>query len=155
MPQFFTSADVRAILGIPQRTLDYWDERDVVKPSKTPAAGKGTSREYTFDDLLDLSVVQRLRQMGLSLQRIRKGLAYLRETKPGKRIGKDIVLVTDGEDLFEKRRRDKTLVSVLHKGQTAFSVVFLGQISEQLEQTIKLHNKDQESKQASRKAKSA
>ena len=37
----FAAGDVKGILGIRQRTLDYWDECEVVKPH-TAADGKGT-----------------------------------------------------------------------------------------------------------------
>ena len=132
--QQFTSADIDAILGLHQRTLDYWDERDVVRPSIQKADGKGTTRLYSYEDLIELRVVMRLRELGLSLQRIQKGLAYLRSST--RRPAKDMVLVTDGKDLFEKRRGDK-LVSVLRGGQMAFGVVVLGRIPLELDASIK------------------
>ena len=76
----------------------------------------------------------RLRDTGLSLQRIRQGLEYLRQFK--RRPLRDVVLITDGKDLFEKRKGDQ-LVSVLNGGQMAFSVVFLGRIPEELDISIR------------------
>lgn len=132
--QQFTSADVFAILGIPHRTLDYWDEQDVVRPSLQQAEGKGTIRLYSYDNLIELRVVMRLRDIGLSLQRIRKGLNFLRRST--RRPARDIVLVTDGKDLFEKRKGNQ-LVSVLNNGQMAFGVVVLGRIPLELDESIR------------------
>lgn len=133
--QEFSSFAVRNIIGVSQRTLDYWDERGIVGPSKRQARGKGTGRKYLFDDLIELSVVKRLRDTGLSLQKIREGLVYLRKNQ--KRPLRDTVLVTDGKDLF-KKVKDESLVSVLRKskGQKAFSVVFLGRIPDEIEDSI-------------------
>jgi DNA-binding transcriptional MerR regulator len=129
----FATRDVKGILGIRQRTLDYWDECGVVTPD-SPANGKGSERGYSYENLIELSVVMRLRDTGLSLQRIRQGLEYLRQFK--RRPLRDVVLITDGKDLFEKRK-DKQLVSVLRGGQMAFSVVFLGRIPEEIDTSIR------------------
>jgi DNA-binding transcriptional MerR regulator len=150
----FTAGDVRGILGIPQRTLDYWDERDIVRPTVKRASGKGTEREYSYSDLVDLSVVLRLRATGLSLQRIRKGLRYLRQFK--RQPIRNEVFVTDGDDLFIKKK-DNQLVSVLRGGQMAFSVVFLGRIPVELKPAIKKLELEEKEKAEQRKkrAKSA
>src|SRR4051812_2655358 len=99
MSDDFTAAAARKIVGISQRCLDYWDERGVVIPSCARAGGKGSERRYSYDDLLKLTVVKRLRASGLSLQRIRKGLSKLRKKSVADDPLLREVLVTDGKSI--------------------------------------------------------
>ena len=75
MSQSCSAAAARRIVGLSQRCLDYRDQILVVQPSLEGTKGKGSLRQYSFDDLLRLAVVKNLRQAGLSLQKIRKGLS--------------------------------------------------------------------------------
>lgn len=54
--------------GLTVRTLHYWDEIGLLKPSRR---GRGGHRAYTEDDLARLYVVLTLRNLGLSLDSIR------------------------------------------------------------------------------------
>lgn len=148
----FTAGDVFAILGIRQRTLDYWDQCQVVRPSVDAGKDKGQTRKYSFDDLRELSVVMRLRDTGLSLQKIRRGLQYLREH--GGRNFRDDVLITDGKDLFRKHRCGQ-LESVLQKGQMAFSVVFVGRISDELTPAIRKLDAEKDKRRRVRQTRTA
>ena len=132
----YTAAAARRIVGISQRCLDYWDERGIVMPSVESASGKGSERRYSYDDLLKLSVVKRLRQTGLSLQKIRKGLAKLRKnvahTDPLLRE----VLVTDGKSLHRVTPNPAAVEDILSDGQLVFSVVAVGQIDQALRASV-------------------
>lgn len=143
----FTARDILEILDIRQRTLDYWDQCGVVKPSVDPGKDKGQTRRYSFDDLRELLIVKRLRDTGLSLQKIRQGLLYLREH--GGRNFRDDVLVTDGKDLFLKRRCGQ-LVSTLRNSQMAFSVVFVGGIADELAPAVKKLHTEQDGRRRER-----
>ena len=95
-PRQFTAAEVRKITGVRQRALDYWDETDFLKPSgerRTGNAkrGRGTKRLYTFDDLIKIRTVVRLRQAGVWLGRIREAQGKLSPNGPG------LLLQTVGE----------------------------------------------------------
>src|SRR5205807_7338368 len=79
------------------------------------------------------SVVRRLRDQGLSLQKVRKGLARVQKQKK-KPLSE--VLVTDGKDFFWKR--GKTYIDLLAGGQMVFSVIAIGQVHEELQKLIKL-----------------
>jgi DNA-binding transcriptional MerR regulator len=146
-PKSFTAGDIHEILGIRQRTLDYWDQCNVVRPSVDAGKDKGQTRRYSFDDLRELTVVMRLRDTGLSLQKIRKALQYLREH--GGRNFRDGVFITDGKDLFQKHRCGQ-LESVLRKGQMAFSVVFVGKIPDELEPAIRKLDAEKEERRRAR-----
>lgn len=129
----YSAAQARKIVGISQRCLDYWDEREIVCPSRVKASGKGSERKYSFDDLLKLTLVKKLRDSGLSLQRIRKGLEKMRKRWPKKDPLLDELLATDGKKFF-RIREDKVMDVV--NGQMLMSFVAVGRIREELERKV-------------------
>jgi len=67
------------LAGVSVRRLRYWDETDLVSPSIKRRLGKrSTVRLYSFGDLVDLLVVALILQEGISLNHVRKVVAYLR-----------------------------------------------------------------------------
>ena len=79
----FNSKQTLAITGISWKKLNDWDKKGVVKPSISPASGKGSRRLYSYLDLLALATVKHLREgEGLSLQKVRKCVSFLRKHKP-------------------------------------------------------------------------
>ncbi len=84
------------IIGITHPNLVYWRRIDFLKASSPEG--------YTFADLLAGRVTVRLRKQGVSLQRLRKVVDYLRELgldNDGKRhpLSKPL-LVVSGEDIM-------------------------------------------------------
>jgi len=75
----FRSREVSQILGISRRQLQYWAQTDLVKPS---AQTEGGHYRYAFRDLVALKASKRLIDSGVSLQRIRKSIAALRNLLP-------------------------------------------------------------------------
>jgi len=97
----YGSRFIEMTFGIPSSALHYWDRTELTKPSVRPAAGRGSRRLYSFRDLVQLLVVARLREMGLSLQRIRKCLAFLRKHFLELEAPlAELSLLTDGETVF-------------------------------------------------------
>ena len=92
---------VVALTGLTYRQIDHWARTGVVIPFKA-GAGKGTRREYTFKDLVALRVARKFKEVdGISLQKIRKAVDYLRKNFPDLRQPlAELRLVTDGETLF-------------------------------------------------------
>jgi predicted RNase H-like HicB family nuclease/DNA-binding transcriptional MerR regulator len=102
--------------GLPVSRLHYWDRTNVVKPSLRPAAGRGTKRLYSFRDLVELVVVSNLREMGISLQRVRRCVEFLREHFP--HVESPLVelsLVTDGQTVFLLTDDPETILDTLRK----------------------------------------
>ncbi len=60
-PAGYSSADVCALTGCTYRQLDYWTRSGLIRPSICEAAGYGTRRRWSRDDL---GKVRRLRQAG-------------------------------------------------------------------------------------------
>jgi DNA-binding transcriptional MerR regulator len=136
MPNQFSAAAARRIVGISQRCLDYWDERGIVSPSAVRACGKGSERRYRYEDLLKLCVVKRLRDCGLSLQRIRKGLSNIRRRSLSGDPLLDELLVTDGKSLHRLTSDPSAVEDLLSGGQLVFSVVAVGRIEQSLRERV-------------------
>jgi predicted RNase H-like HicB family nuclease len=123
MPDSFNSKTVSRILGIPTRVVDYWDRTNFIKPSVHEASGYGSMRLYSFTDLIQFKVAKFLRDQGLSLQKIRKSLNYLRKHLP--EIEKPLVqlrFLTDGETIFVLTNKDREIIDTLKKGQYVLSI---------------------------------
>jgi DNA-binding transcriptional MerR regulator len=65
----FTSFDITRIFPVTLRQLQWWDERNVVSP-----VHEGHKRMYGYEDAILLGIVHRLKECGMSLQRIRRML---------------------------------------------------------------------------------
>lgn len=128
---------VLALTGLTGRQMDYWATTGVVRPSVRPAAGKGSRREYSFNDLVALKVAKRLKDEGITLQKIRKALKWLRKNFPD--VGQPLAelrFVTDGVSLFVLDRDPVKILDVLKGGQFVFSLA-LGEIIEGLKGELK------------------
>jgi predicted RNase H-like HicB family nuclease len=127
---------VMSLLGISKMQLEHWDRSGIVRPSKA-AAGKGTRREYTFKDLVALKVAKRLRDEGISLQKIRKALAYLRKNFPEKEAHlSEFRFLTDGATIFVVDRDPQKILDTLKLGQLVISLA-LGEWMEVLKGEVK------------------
>lgn len=65
----YTTGEVAKLCGITVRTVQYWDERDLVRPSSLSEGGR---RLYSDEDLSRLRIVCFLKELGFSLKDIRK-----------------------------------------------------------------------------------
>jgi len=131
----FGKKAVIALTGVSGRQVEHWATTGVVRPS-IPAAGKGTRRGYSFKDLVALRVAKRLKDEGISLQKIRKALAYLRKNFPEKKEPlAELRLLTDGRDLFVLTDDPNVALNAL-KRQFVFSLA-LGEIIAGLQGELK------------------
>ncbi len=132
MADSFNSKTVSKILGIPLRVVDYWDRMNFIKPSVHEASGYGSMRLYSFTDLIQFKVAKFLRDQGLSLQKMRKSLNYLRKHLP--EIEKPLVqlrFLTDGETIFVLTNKDREIIDTLKKGQYVFAIA-IGELINEL-----------------------
>ncbi len=120
----YTSKEVCKITGISYRQLDYWDSSGFVQPSVAKAKGTGTARMYSFVDLVCLRTARQLRDSGISLQKIRKSVGYLKSNFPELDAPlADLVFLTDGGTLFILTRDKSTaLDTVMEQGQMAWFI---------------------------------
>jgi len=135
----FNSKAVLKIIGIPTRVIDYWDRTNFIKPSIHEASGYGSVRLYSFTDLIQFKVAKFLRDQGLSLQKIRKSLNYLRKHLP--EIEKPLAqlrFLTDGDTIFVLTNRDKEIIDTLKKGQYILAIAIERLINELRGKTSKM-----------------
>lgn len=147
----FGKEAVVSLTGLTYRQIDYWATTGVVIPFK-PGAGKGSRREYSFTDMVALRVAKKLKEDGISLQKIRKALAWLRKQEDFKDLRQplgELKFVTDGETLFvvdrDLGREREKIIDALKNGQNIFSVT-LGKIIEDLQGEVRQLAKPRETK---------
>ena len=110
----YRAPDVVRVVGVTYRQLDYWARTDLVTPSIQDAQGSGSQRLYGFRDLVLLRSIKDLLDTGVSLQKVRVALEFLREN-----LGEDpegMNLVSDGDNIIACNS-DSELVDVLKQGQ--------------------------------------
>ncbi len=135
----FNSKTVSKIIGIPLRVIDYWDRTNFIKPSVNEASGYGSMRLYSFTDLIQFKVAKFLRDQGLSLQKIRKSLNFLRKHLP--EIEKPLAqlrFLTDGETIFVLTNKNREIIDTLKKGQYVLSIAIGELINELKGETSKM-----------------
>ena len=107
------------VAGITYRQLDYWARTGLVEPTVREASGSGTSRLYSFRDILVLRVVKGLLDAGVSLPNIRTAISTLRER--GVADLAEITLMSDGTTVYECTSTDEIL-DLLKRGQGVFGI---------------------------------
>jgi DNA-binding transcriptional MerR regulator len=111
--------EVCKIVGISYRQLDYWARTGLVTPSVREAGGSGTQRVYSFRDLVQLKVIKKLIDAGISLQRVRKAIQFLQENMKTGPSG--ITLMSDGASIYACESEDE-IIDLVKKGQAVFAI---------------------------------
>src|SRR3989304_6014882 len=130
---------VSKIIGVPIRVVDYWDRTNFIKPSVHEASGYGSMRLYSFTDLIQFKVAKFLRDQGLSLQKIRKSLNFLRKHLP--EIENPLArlrFLTDGETIFVLTNKNKEMIDILNKGQYILAIAIEPLVRELVGKTSRL-----------------
>src|SRR3989337_3252800 len=127
----FNTKTVCSITGLTQRQVDYWYRTHFIKPSLKEASGYGTTRLYSFVDLVQLKVAKTLIDKGVSLQKIRKAITYLKKNFPDiERPLAEMRFLTDGKEIFVVTTDKKIVLNTLSQGQLVFALA-LGKIIEE------------------------
>jgi DNA-binding transcriptional MerR regulator len=116
----FRGPIVYKLVGITYRQLDYWARTGLVTPSVRAADGSGTQRLYSFTDVVELRIIKRLLDAGVSLRRIREAIGYLRKESGGKPLS-DVTLMSDGDRIYACHSNEE-VVDVLSHGQAVFGI---------------------------------
>lgn len=118
--------------GISYRQLDYWARTGLVEPSIRTASGSGTSRLYSFRDILVLKIVKRLLDTGISLQNVRSAVEHLRAR--GTDDLATLTLMSDGASIYECSSADD-VIDLLAGGQGVFGIA-IGSVWREVEGTL-------------------
>jgi len=128
----YRGPQVCSVVGITYRQLDYWARTGLLLPSISEAKGSGSQRVYSYTDLVQLKVIKRLLDAGVSLQAARRAIECLRST------GEDLAtanLVIDGKTSVLAHSGEE-VIDLLKGGQTVLNIVPLGRVMSELQSAI-------------------
>ena len=130
----YRAPQVCNIVGITYRQLDYWARTGLLQPSLARAHGSGTQRLYSFGDIVQLRVVKRLLDAGMSLKKIRSAMDILRTELSSDQPLADVTLLSDGITIYAAHSSDE-VVDVFRRGQGVFGIA-VGPVQAELEGEI-------------------
>jgi DNA-binding transcriptional MerR regulator len=128
----YRGPQVCVVVGITYRQLDYWARTGLLHPSISEARGSGSQRRYSYTDLVQLKVIKRLLDAGVSLQAARKAIDCLRSA------GDDLAsanLVTDDRGSVLAYSGEE-IIDLLRGGQTVLNIVPLSGVVSELRAAI-------------------
>lgn len=119
MTGFYSSLEVAAHTGVSLRQLQWWDEARVLIPRRYR-----NRRIYSIDDLLEIWCIGQLRGRGLSLQRIRRILRFLRSHLAVRlQDGAGCCwIVTDGHDIHIEIHQER-VIEILERSRVPMFVI--------------------------------
>ncbi len=130
----YRAPQVCNLVGITYRQLDYWARTDLISPSLQRAAGSGSQRLYSFSDVVQLKVIKRLLDAGMSLKKIRQAVEILREQMESDRPLGDVTLLSDGQTIYAAHSEEE-VVDVFRRGQGVFGIA-IGPVESEVEGAI-------------------
>ena len=120
MQQGYTGPEVCKITGITYRQLDHWTTSSLINASIRNLKGSGFHRIYSFQDIIQIKLVNKLREAGVSLQKIRIALKNI-ENILGQDINlSDVSVFSDGKSIYVISDNDQ-MIDLLKKGQAVFA----------------------------------
>ncbi len=128
----YRGPQVCSIVGITYRQLDYWARTDLLSPSISEAHGSGSQRRYSYSDLVQLKVIKRLLDSGVSLQAARRAIECLRSS--GDDLASANLVIDDRRSVLA--RSGEEIIDLLKGGQTVLNIVPLGGVVSELEAAI-------------------
>ncbi len=127
----YRAPQVCRLVNITYRQLDYWARTDLIRPTLAEAQGSGSQRLYSFSDIVQLKVIKRLLDAGMSLKRIRSAVQILQGQLESDRPLADVTLLSDGQTIYAARNADE-VVDVFRRGQGVFGIA-VGPVQAELE----------------------
>ncbi|MDH3540802.1 MAG: MerR family transcriptional regulator, partial [Acidimicrobiia bacterium] len=95
----YRAPQVCSLVDITYRQLDYWARTGLITPSIQSAQGSGSQRRYSFTDIVQLKVVKRLLDAGMSLKKIRQAIDILAQQMQTDSPLADVTLLSDGNTI--------------------------------------------------------
>src|SRR4051812_11849174 len=128
----YRGPQVCTLVGITYRQLDYWARTDLLRPSITEARGSGTQRRYSYRDLLELKVIKRLLDAGVSLQSARRAIECLRGA--GGAVASTNLVLNGTQSVLASTGEE--IVDLLKGGQGVLNIVPMAGVVQELEAAI-------------------
>ncbi len=130
----YRAPQVCKLVGITYRQLDYWARTHLLEPSLQRAHGSGSQRLYSFADVVQLKVIKRLLDAGMSLKKIRTAIEILRDQLDSDQPLADVTLLSDGQTIYAAHS-DEEVVDVFRRGQGVFGIA-IGPVQDEVQGAI-------------------
>ena len=134
MQQGYTGPEVCKITGITYRQLDHWTTSSLINASIRNLKGSGFHRIYSFQDIIQIKLVNKLREAGVSLQKIRIALKNIQKVLGDDISISDVSVFSDGKSIYVISDNDQ-MIDLLKKGQAVFGIS-LGPVHSEAEAKI-------------------
>jgi DNA-binding transcriptional MerR regulator len=137
----YRTSEVAQLTGLSLRQLDYWAQQKILEPSIQRSYGPGTRRLYSFDDIIQLRFIRRVRQQGWSTQKIREAITRLREVMEDPSPLKGAVLVNGKRTILaicKTREGERILLDTLDVGGQQVMWFVLETLVEEVQQDTDL-----------------
>ena len=121
MQQGYTGPEVCNITGISYRQLDHWTTTNLIDASVRNIKGSGFHRIYSFNDIILVKLVKKLRSAGVSLQKIRIALKNVNKILGKNSNISDVSIFSDGSSIYVLSDNDQ-MIDLLKKGQAVFGI---------------------------------
>ena len=115
----FSGPQTAELVGISYRQLDHWTTKGLMRSSLADAAGSGSRRRYSYNDLVELKIAKKMRDQGIDLRSIARAFDYLRDQLGGEVASANIV-ISGGDVLLVD---EDQVLSLLRQGQAAMLTV--------------------------------
>ena len=127
---------VLKVVGISYERLNYWAKIGFIKPS-VQEGGRRARRLYSFADLIRLKTAKNLLDNGISLQKLRKAMDYLKRCEPQiKEPLSQLKFLTNGRSLFTLTGDSGKAIDILNQNQLVWSIA-IGKISNEARKEVK------------------
>lgn len=103
MRMLLSTATVSRLTGATVRMIGHWVRTGLLRPSGIDAWGKGSRRQFTFQDVIVLHAILSLREGNCPLQKIRTAIRYLKAHYPDvptSQVLAKLTLLTDGKKVY-------------------------------------------------------
>ena len=134
MQQGYTGPEVCKITWITYRQLDHWTTSSLINASIRNLKGSGFHRIYSFQDIIQIKLVNKLREAGVSLQKIRIALKNIQKVLGDDISISDVSVFSDGKSIYVISDNDQ-MIDLLKKGQAVFGIS-LGPVHSEAEAKI-------------------
>ena len=134
MQQGYTGPEVCKITGITYRQLDHWTTSSLINASIRNLKCSGFHIIYSFQDIIQIKLVNKLREAGVSLQKIRIALKNIQKVLGDDISISDVSVFSDGKSIYVISDNDQ-MIDLLKKGQAVFGIS-LGPVHSEAEAKI-------------------
>ena len=118
--RWFHTGEVQKLTGCTWRMLNWWTSTGFFTPAGGAPAGKGTRLQFSFNDVVEITALMKIRTCGTSLQKLRKVKAVLDNSDLSVPF---CCLVVAGDDVLAVTDKDELISVLTRPGQQAFRAV--------------------------------